>query len=106
MKAKFDLVNALKEHGFQEVQPAEGQFTRNGWVALERKWSATVEVAWFGALPIDCTARAYVDEANGLCRFEVRGGCPDKNRWYESTGKRTYNAIAETIRNIGYGFEL
>ena len=41
---------------------------------------------------------------SGICRADFRKDSrnPYKSRWYDTIGKRTFNAISETVRNAGF----
>lgn len=47
----------------------------------------------------------FVNLETGVCRaWFYSDGRRDayKERWYSTLGKRTYNAIAETVKNAGF----
>lgn len=46
----------------------------------------------------------HVILSSGICRADFRKNSrsPYKSRWYDTIGKRTFNAISETVRNAGF----
>ena len=96
---KKTLIDLLKENGFSVVPyKAEAK-----GVMLRRSWEKEVEVAWHGKRTSRYMVEVYVVEATGRCRVTYYSGVsPVKDRWYETLGKRTFNAIAETVRCAGY----
>ena len=46
----------------------------------------------------------FVNLRSGICRADFCKGSRDpyKSRWYDTIGKRTFNAISETVRNAGF----
>ncbi len=103
---KFELVEALKENGFSEM-PIEGTVHRAcvGGVILQRTWSQEIEVAWYGKHTETYTVRVFVNQPRGVCEVTyMKNGITYKARWYDTIGKRTYNAVVETARCAGYEF--
>lgn len=103
--AKFEMVDILKENGFTE-QPIEAEVLRhcNG-IILQRTWVREVEVAWHGKYQETYTVRVFINRNSGICEVSyMKNGRIYKSRWYDTVGKRTYNAIVETARCAGYQF--
>lgn len=102
---RFELVEALKEKGFVE-QPVEAEVLRQcDGVILERTWSKEIEVAWYGKRTATYTVRVFVNRASGICHVSfLQDEREYKSRWYDTIGKRTYNAMVETARCAGYEF--
>ena len=102
---KFELVEVLKERGFVEQPIEEGIFRFCDAVRLERSWSKEVEVAWYGKRIATYSIEVFVNQSSGICRvWYYQDGREYKNRWYNTLGKRTYNAMVETARCAGYEF--
>ena len=98
---KNNLVELLKARGFVEA-PYKAEATG---IMLRRSWEKEVEVAWEGKRTSHYSVEVYVVEATGRCRVTYYSWSrPVKDRWYETIGKRTYNAIAETVHIAGYEF--
>lgn len=105
MAKKFDMVEALRGRGFVE-QPITSEVLRrcNG-IILQRSWSKEVEVAWYGNRPETYTVRVFINLDAGICEATyLKNGISYKARWYDTIGKRTYNAMVETARCAGYEF--
>ena len=101
MAKKFDLAEALKLHGFA-VKDYHGG---GGAVILRRKWYQEVEVVWYGKQTITYAVQVFVNVAAEVCEVTyVKDGITYKVRWYDTTSKRTYNAIVETARCAGWEF--
>lgn len=98
---KNTLVDLLKAKGFAVVPyKAEAK-----GIMLRRSWEKEVEVVWYGKRTARNTVEVYVVEETGRCRVTYYEGCsPVKDRWYANLGKRTYNAIVETVSYAGYEF--
>lgn len=98
---KFDLVETLKLQGFR-VKDYHGG---GGAVILSRKWYQEVEVVWYGKKLSTYSIDVSIYEAAGVCVADyVKDGRVCKSRWYNSIGKRAYNAMVETARYAGYEF--
>ena len=70
---------------------------------LQRDWSRDVEVAFHGSYLETYTVRVFVNRNSGICHVSYqKDGREYKDRWYDTVGKRTYNAIVETARCAGY----
>lgn len=102
---KFEMVEALVEQGFT-AQPVEAEVLRRcDGIILQRTWSKEIEVAWYGKRTETYTIRVFVNRASGICHVSYqRDGREYKERWYDTVGKRTYNAMVETARCAGYEF--
>jgi hypothetical protein len=71
---------------------------------LEKTYEKDVEVCWYGSYHSTLKIVVLVNVTSGICRLECFNGSakPYKSRWYDTIGKRTYNAISDTIKNAGY----
>ena len=50
-----------------------------------------------------CLKYPFVNRNSGICHVSYqKDGREYKDRWYDTIGKRTYNAIVETARCAGY----
>ena len=98
------LVDLLKENGFTE-QPMKASLECEA-LLLAREWSEEVEVVWHGKLTRTYKVEVFVNLSSGVCHVTYWNGCrsPYKDRWYDTTGKRTFNAIVETTRCAGFEF--
>ncbi len=99
------LIDMLVAKGFTE-RPAENELLQqcNGLI-LQRSWEKEVDVAWYGKRTETYTVRVFVNQNSGICHvnYEINGR-EYKRHWYDTIGKRTYNAIVETARCAGYEF--
>lgn len=96
------LVDMLVEKGFTE-RPVENELLRqcNGLI-LQRDWTKEIEVAFYGKCTETYSVRAFINQDSGICHVSYQqGGRAYKSRWYDTIGKRTYNAIVETARCAG-----
>lgn len=96
------LVDMLMAHGFVASQDSDISCEH---VMLSKKYEKQVSVCWFGEQTSTMEVRLFVNLESGICRVwfsDGRRGGAYKDRWYSTLGKRTYNAIAETIRNAGF----
>lgn len=102
---KANLIEMLKAKGFTEIElRAEDELIRqcNGLI-LQREWSQVVEAAFRGRVLETYAVRVLVNRNSGICFVRyLKNGREYKSRWYETVGKRTYNAIVETARCAGY----
>lgn len=99
------LIDLLKENGFSE-RPIEAELLKrcNG-LMLQREWSKEIEVAWYGKQIQTYRVRVFVNQDSSICHVAyAKDGLVYKDRWYDTIGKRTYNAIVETARCAGYEF--
>ena len=45
----------------------------------------------------------FINRKSGICHVAFYKDSREiKSRWYDTIGKRTYNAIAETVKNAGF----
>ena len=96
-------IDLLKNKGFAE-RPVENELLKqcNGLI-LQKDWTKEIEVAFYGKRTETYSVRVFVNQDSGICHVSYQmDGREYKSRWYETTGKRTYNAIAETARCAGY----
>ena len=98
---KNTLVDLLKGKGFTEGK-LEGVSCEHSFLTLSTE--KDVEVAWYGTRSTSLKVDVFVNLASGICRvdFYKDSGRAYKTRWYDTTGKRTYNAIAATVVNAGF----
>ena len=72
---------------------------------LSKKYEKQVQTCWYGEHTSTLEVKLFVNLETGVCRVWF---CSDgrrdayKERWYSTLGKRTYNAIAETVKNAGF----
>ena len=103
---KNALVDLLKGKGFVEGRMddirMEGISCQHSF--LTRSLEKDVEVAWFGTRSTSLKVDVFVNLDSGICRvdFFKDAGRAFKSRWYDTTGKRTCNAIITTIQNAGF----
>lgn len=92
---KANLIEMLKAQGFSEVESKSE--------TIQRDWSREVEVAFHGSYLETFAVRVFVNRNSGICHVSYqKDGREYKDRWYDTIGKRTYNAIVETARCAGY----
>lgn len=97
------LIDLLKKNGFTE-RPIEAELLKrcNG-LMLQREWSKEIEVAWYGKRTESYSVRVFINRDSSICHVTyAKDGSAYKDRWYDTIGKRTYNAIVETARCAGY----
>ncbi len=100
---KKDLIDLLNGTGFS-VKPVENKILQgcNGLI-LQREWSKEIEFVWYGKRTETFSVRVFVNRDSGICHMAFYKDSREiKNRWYDTIGKRTYNAIAETVKNAGF----
>lgn len=103
---KNTLVDLLKGKGFTESELTDGKLEgvscEHSFLTLSLE--KDVEVAWYGTRSTSLKVDVFVNLASGICRvdFFKDAGRAFKSRWYDTIGKRTYNAIAETVKNAGF----
>lgn len=94
------LVDMLKEAGFVESK-LDGVNCQHSVLTLRAE--RDVEVLWYGLMRTSLEVEVFVNLGSGICRVDFRkDGRSFKSRWYDTVGKRTYNAIAETVKNAGF----
>lgn len=107
MKKNTALIQLLKDHGFV-LDPTGDPHNRAGHddcFCLRRDWEKVEDVVWYGPQKFTYTVLVFVNEGSGICEvFYQKDGRTYKNRWYDTLGKRTYNAIVETARCAGFAF--
>lgn len=103
---KNTLVDLLKGKGFVEGRMddirMEGVSCQYSFLTLSLE--KDVEVAWFGTRSTSLKVDVFVNLDSSICRvdFFKNADRAYKSRWYDTTGKRTYNAIIATIQNAGF----
>ena len=100
---KANLIDLLTGTGFTE-KPVETEILQgcNGLI-LQREWSKEIEVVWYGKRTTTFSVRVFINRNSGICQVAFsKDGREIKNRWYDTIGKRTFNAISETIKNAGF----
>ena len=100
---KANLIDLLNGNGFTE-KPAENEILQscNGLI-LQREWSKETEVVWYGKRTETFSVQVFINRKSGICHVAFYKDSREiKSRWYETIGKRTYNAIAETVKNAGF----
>lgn len=96
------LVDMLKAQGFTSAQSMEFACEHT---LLSKKYEKQVQTCWCGERTSTLEVKLFVNLEAGICRvWFYSDGRRDayKERWYSTLGKRTYNAIAETIKNAGF----
>ena len=91
---KLTIVEMLKDAGYAESQNPE-MYSGCEHVILSKTYEDEVEVCWYGKQKSFLTVELFVD-------FRKDSRNPYKSRWYDTIGKRTFNAISETVRNAGF----
>ena len=97
------LVELLKKNGFKESEcPLKDIYFNHCYLtyAVERDSS----VYWCGPVLSELKVDVLMNLDSNICQVDY---CRNsyrsyKTRYYGNTGKRTYNAIAETIKNAGF----
>lgn len=96
------LVDMLKAQGFTDAQSMEFACEHT---LLSKKYEKQVQTCWYGEQTSTLEVKLFVNLEAGVCRaWFYSDGRRDayKERWYSTLGKRTYNAIAETVKNAGF----
>lgn len=97
------LVDLLKGAEFETTVPTSERLQAIDGLFLRREWFEDRELAWHGIYRAWFDVEVFVNQASGICRVTYRkDGRVYKERWYDTIGKRTYNAIAETVRCAGF----
>lgn len=102
---KNALVDLLLGAGFAERPIPEKATALQGCdgIILEREWQSVIPVAWYGNQPETYRVRVFVNRRSEICEVTFyKSAVPYKHRWYDTTGRRTFNAIRETARIAGY----
>lgn len=95
------LVDMLKAQGFTAAQSMEFACEHT---LLSKKYEKQVQTCWHGERTSTLEVKLFVNLEAGVCRvWFYSDGRRDayKERWYSTLGKRTYNAIAETVKTQG-----
>ena len=95
------LVDMLKAQGFTTTQSPEFACEHE---MLSKKYEKQVQTCWYGERTSTLEVELFVNLEAGVCRvgFYSDGRREAyKERWYSTLGKRTYNAIVETVKNAG-----
>lgn len=100
---KMTIVEMLKDKGYTESQNPE-MYQNCEHVILRKTYEKEVDVCWYGKQKQTLTVELFVNVGSGICRADFFNGgrSPFKSRWYDTIGKRTYNAVSDTIRNAGF----
>lgn len=100
---KLTIVEMLKDAGYTESQNPE-MYSGCEHVILSKTYEEEVDVCWYGKQKSSLTVERFVNLRSGICRADFRKDSRNlyKSRWYDTIGKRTYNAIVETARCAGY----
>ena len=98
---KLTLVELLKDKGFAT---STYEKVSREHVVLTKTFEKDVEVVWHGTMHTTLTVKVFVNIESGICHadFIKDGSICYKDRWYDTIGKRTFNAIADTVRNAGF----
>lgn len=94
---KFDLYEALKQAGFEEVK------TQFGYDCLKRSFKKVVEVLWYGQQETKLDVEVvFNQEHTALSAYYYDGGYRPFKEKTHLNEKRAYNAIAQTVANKGF----
>ena len=96
------LVDMLKAQGFTAAQSME---FASDFSLLSKKYETQVQTCWYGEQTSTLEVKLFVNLEAGVCpAWFFSNGPRDayKERSYSTLGKRTYNAVAETIKNAGF----
>ena len=105
MKKQFNLSEVLREASFNEVAIQSEVLKRCNGVMLQRDWEKEIEVVWYGKQTQTFSIRVFINLDSGICHVAyTKSGILYKERWYDTIGKRTYNAIVETARCADFEF--
>ena len=100
---KANLIEMLKAQGFSEVESKSETIQKCIGAILQRDWAKEIEAAFYGVRVETYAVRVFVNRNSGICHVSYqKDGREYKDRWYDTIGKRTYNAIVETARCAGY----
>ena len=97
------LVELLKKNGFKESEsPLKDIYFNHRYLtySVERNSS----VYWCGPVLSELKVEVLVNLDSNICRVDYYKSSRRayKSRCYANTGKRTYNAIAATVKNAGF----
>lgn len=98
---KMTVVEMLKSEGFVS-STIEG--IQREHVFLTKTFEKDVEVVWHGTMKTTLKVDVFVNIESGICHatFYKDAHRAYKDRWYDTIGKRTFNAISETVKNAGF----
>ena len=100
------LVDLLLGAGFTERPVPEKDALRTAecdGILLEREWQRQTELLWHGPWVETYRVRVFVNRRSEICEATFyKNTVPYKNKWYDTTGRRTFNAIRETARCAGW----
>ena len=98
---KNSLIDMLKGKGFTEGK-LEGVGREHSFLTLSLE--KDVEVLWYGTRSTSLKVDVFVNLESSICRvdFYRDSNRAFKSRWYDTIGKRTFNAILATIGNSGF----
>ena len=97
----FSIVHDLRINGI----PCCSCNVTDDHTLLSKKYEKQVQTCWYGEQTSTLEVKLFVNLEAGICRvWFYSDGRRDayKERWYSTLGKRTYNAIAETVKNAGF----
>lgn len=100
---KITLVEMLKNEGFTETACGIS-FADRDCLMLTKSYEKDVKVCSHETASTSLKVDVFVNRTSGICRVDFFNGSGRayKSRWYDTIGKRTYNAIAETVKNAGF----
>lgn len=95
---KFNLAENLKSHGFEMSDNAFGCPVFS--LELVKK----TEVVWYGVQEFRLRVQVVFNPGMSVCTVNFYDGFirPFKSKVYDTVGKRTWNAIVETVKNKGF----
>lgn len=100
---KANLIDLLNGKGFTEKVVEDERIKSCNGLVLHREWSKEIDVVWYGKRTETFSVQVFINQKSGICHVAFsKGGREIKSRWYDTIGKRTYNAIAETVKNAGF----
>lgn len=91
----FNLIEKLQSNGFEEHKDPFG------FTVYTLTLKKTSQVAFYGEYESQLEVQISFNSDNSVCRvnFYKNGSCkPFKTKVYDTVGKRTWNAIVETIK--------
>lgn len=100
---KMTLVEMLKNEGYTETACGI-PFSDRDCMMLTKSYEKDVEVCFHGTVSTSLKVDVFVNRTSGICRvdFYKDSNRVYKSRWYDTIGKRTFNAIADTVKNAGF----
>lgn len=96
---KYALAEMLKAHNF-----IEGQFNDEETAFFTKTYEKDTQTCWHGTVKSTLKVDITISQNGEWCRatFYKDSYQAYKSRTYLNIGKRTFNAIAETIKNAGF----